>query len=167
MRWEDEGEASGVEHAGLGVESLAKKLGADEGMVATPGGDDAVNMQAIGGDEAANVIGGEVEEALDAIQFFSLPGSTALALEECFGGPGGAPEDAGGVGAGGHGVEILVELDGIDLLGFIHGEEQVGGGAHDPGMGLPGEELEAGTAKGVHVALGGMPAAARTDTLIQ
>jgi hypothetical protein len=34
-------------------------------------------------------------------------------------------------------------------------------------MGLTGEELEAGLAEGVHVALGRMPATARTDTGIE
>ncbi len=63
------------------------------------------------------------------------------------GGPGGAPEDTGGIGAGGHGVEVLVELGGGDFLGFIDGEEQVGGGTNDIGTRFAGEELEAGLAE--------------------
>src|SRR5512136_2498199 len=101
-------------------------------------GDDTIDMQAVGRDEAADVIGGEVEE--ESVLLLGLQGDATLTLEQGVGGPGGAPEDAGGVGAGGHGVEVLVELGGGDLLGFVNGEEQVGGGTNDFGAGLAGEE---------------------------
>ncbi len=136
-------------------------------MVAAAFGDDPVNMIAIGRNQAANIVGSEEEDALDTVRLLGLKGHAALTLEEGVGGPGGAPEDAGGVGGGGHGVEVLVELGGIDLLGLVDGEEQVGGGTDDPGIGIAGEELEAGFAQLVHVALGGLPAAARADTGIE
>ncbi len=122
---------------------------------------------AIGRNQAADVVGGEEEDTLDAVLFLGFEGNAALALEQGIGGPGGAPEDAGGVGGGGHGVEVLVELGGIDLLGFVDGEEQIGGGTHDLGVGIAGEELEAGFAQLVHIALGGLPAAAGGDTGVE
>jgi hypothetical protein len=136
-------------------------------MVAAPLGNDAVDVKAVGGDEAADVVGGEEEDALDAVLSFGLLGEAALALEEGFGGPGGAPEDAGGVGGGGHGVEVLVELGGGDLLGFVDGEEEVGGGTDDLGGCLAGEELEAGLTEGEEVALGGLPATAGANTGVE
>jgi hypothetical protein len=55
----------------------------------------------------------------------------------------------------------------INCLCFVNGEEQVGGGAHDHGVRLAGEELETGIAKQVHVAPGCMPAATRAETGIE
>ena len=163
----EQGEAGGGEHAGLGVDGLAEILGADAWMVAAMLGNDTVDMQAVSGDELTDIVGGEVEEALDAIALLGLQGNAALALEQGIGGPGGAPEDTCGVGAGGHGVEVLVELEGGHFLGLVDGEEQVGGGANDPGTRFAGEELQAGLAKLVDVALGGSPKMARADTSIE
>ena len=83
---------------------------------------------------------------------WALEGITALALQKGAGNPGGAPEDAGAILGGGHGVEVLVELGGIDQLGFIDGEEQVGDGTHDPGVLVTGEELEAGFPEFIFIA---------------
>jgi len=115
----DEGEAGGVEHAGLGIDSLAKVLGADKRMVAASFGDDAVNVKAVSRDQTTDIFGSEEEDPLEAILLLGLEGKTALALEERTGGPGGTPEDTGGVGGGGHGVEVLIELGGVDFLGFV------------------------------------------------
>jgi len=136
-------------------------------MVAAALGDDPVNMIAIGRNDAADILGGKEKEALDAILLLRMKGIAALALQEGAGSPGGAPKYAGGVGGSGHGVEVLVELEGGDLLGFIHREEQIGGGTHDLGMGFAGEELEAGFPQHIYVAVAGTPAETRTDTSIE
>jgi hypothetical protein len=136
-------------------------------MVAATFGDDTVNMGAVGRNQTTDIISGEEKDTLDAILLLGLEGKTALALKEGTGSPSGTPKDTGGIGGGGHGVEILIELGRVDLLGLIDGEEQVGGGTHDFGVGLTGKELQAGVTKRVHVALGSMPAAARADTGIE
>jgi hypothetical protein len=136
-------------------------------MVTAAFGDDTVNMLTIGRNQAADIIGGEKEEALETILLLGLKSNTALAFEEGAGSPGSAPEDTGGVGGGGHGVEILVELGRVDLLGFVDGEEQVGSGTNDFSRGVAGKELDTSSAKRVHVTLGGMPATARADTFVE
>ncbi len=163
----EEGEAGGGEHAGLGVEGFAEVLGADTRVVAAMLGDDPVDMQAVGGDELTDIVGVELEEALDAILFLGLQGDAALALEQGIGEPGDAAEDAGGIGAGGHGVEVPVELGDRNGLGLIDRHEKVGGGAEDIGTGSAGEELQAGLAELVDVALGGLPEVAGADTVIE
>ncbi len=156
----EEEEAGGGEHGGLGVDGFAEVLGADEGVAAAAFGDDAGDVEAVGGEEGHDVVGGVVEDALDAVLFLFLEGNAALTFEEGIGGPGGAPEDAGGVGGGGHGVEVLVELGDGDVLGFVDGEEEAGGGTDDAGGGFAGEELEAGLAEVVGEAAAGFPEAA-------
>jgi hypothetical protein len=151
----------------VGVDGLTKILGADTRVVAAMLGNDPIDMKAVGGDKLADILGGEIEEALKAILLLGKQGEAALAFEQGVGGPGGAPEDTRGVGAGGHGVEVLVELGGGDILGFIDGEEQVGGGADDIGAGFAGEELEAGLAEAVEIALGGLPEATRAEAGIE
>ncbi len=163
----DQEEAGGVEHARLGVDRFAVVLGANQGMVAAQGVADAVDMQAVGGDQPADIIGGVIEDALEAIHLLVAQGGAAFAFEEGIGGPGRAPENAGGVGAGGHGVEILIELGGQNRLGLIDREEKVGGGPDDLGARFAGEELKAGSPQDVHVALGGLPDAARADAGIE
>ncbi len=166
-RRNDHGEAGGGEHAGLGVDGLAVILGADKGMIAAMFGEDTLDMPVVGGDKLANIVGGEIEEALNAIALLGLQGDAALTFQEGAGGEGGAPEDAGGIGAGGHGVKVPVELENGDGLGLIDGEKKVGGGTEDIGTGLAGKELELGIAQLVEVAIGGFPKAARTDTGIE
>ena len=154
MRRKHEGEAGGVEHAGLGIDGLAKVLGEDEGMVAASFGNDAVDMEAVGRNQAADILGSVKKDALEAILLLSLEGDAPLALEQGAGGPGGTPKNTGGVGGSGHGVEVLVELKRVDLLGLVDGEEKISGGANDPGRRVTGEELEAGFAQQEHIALG-------------
>ncbi len=163
----NEGEAGGGEHAGLGVDGLAEVLGTDTRVVTAMLGDDTVDMHAVGRDEAADIVGGEVEEALNAVLLLGLQGDAALTFEQGVQGPGGTPDDTRGIGAGGHGVEVLVELEDGDGLGLIDGEEQVGGGAKNVGTGFTGKELELGLAKRVQVALGGFPEMARANTGLQ
>ena len=74
----EESEAGGVEHGGLGVDGLAEVLGADAGMVTTVFGNGTVHVQAVGGDEAADIVGGEEENALEAILLLGLQGEAAL-----------------------------------------------------------------------------------------
>lgn len=151
----------------MGVDGLTEVLGTDEGMVAAAFGDDTVNMLTIGRYQTADIISGEEENTLDAILLLGLEGDTALAFEEGAGSPGGAPEDTGGVGGSGHRVEVLVKLGGIDFLGFINGEKEIGSGTDNLGLRITGKELHASLAKQVHVALGGMPAAARAEAGIE
>jgi len=136
-------------------------------MVAAMFGNGPVNRESIGGDKLANFLGSVIEETLDAILLLVLQGDAALALEQGVGGPGSTPKEAGGMGTGGHGVEILVELGDGDILGFIDGEEQAGGGTHDAGAGFAGEELQAGFAQLVDVTTGGLPAETRADAGIE
>jgi hypothetical protein len=148
-----EGTASGVEHAGGVVKLFGEELGADEGVMATEAFDLFGNEATIGGDFAGDIIGGEGENALDAILELGFAGEAALATEEGIGGPGGAPEDAGGVGGGGHGGDVFVVAVDEDVLGFVDLEEEVGGGADNVGAGLTGEEEEAGLTEAVDVAM--------------
>ena len=117
--------------------------------------------------DATNIIGGKEKDALDAVQFLLTEGITALAFEKGAGNPGGAPENAGGVDGGGHGVEVLVKLGGIDQLGLVDGEKQAGGGADNPGALVAGEELEAGFAEFKFIACLGFPDMAGADTGIE
>jgi hypothetical protein len=136
-------------------------------MVTTMLGNDTINMGAISRNKEADVVGGEIKKALEAVLLLGKQGEAALALKEGIGGPGGAPEDAGGISAGGHGVEILVELSDGDLLGLIHGQEKISGGTNDLSTRFAGEKLEAGLIKLVDIALGGFPKMTGTDTGIQ
>ena len=136
-------------------------------MVAAMGGKDTLHVQGVRRDESTDIVGGEVEETLHAIALLGLQGNTALAFEQGVGGPGGAPEEAGGIGAGSHGVEILVELGNGDGLGLIDGEQEVGGGTEDIGTRLTGEELELGITELVEVTSGGLPQAARANASIE
>jgi hypothetical protein len=127
-------------------------------VVAAAFGDNPVDMSAIGWNQKADILGSEEENTLDAILLLGLKGETALPLKKSSGSPGGTPEDAGGIGGGGHGVEVLVKLGRIDFLGFVDREEQVSSGTHNTGGGSSRKELEAGLTKVINVALGGMPA---------
>lgn len=155
-----EGAASGREHAGGVVELFGEELGADKGVLAAKAGDLLGDELAVGGDHTGDVIGGEGEEALDAIFELGSGSEAALTTEEGFGGPGGAPEDAGGIGAGSHGGNVFVVALDEDILGFVDFEEEVGGGADDIGAGLTGEEEEAGLAEAVDVTMLTRPTAA-------
>jgi hypothetical protein len=93
----------------------------------------AVYEVAIGGHFLAHLIGGDHEEALEAVVLLELEGCALLTGEEGLARPGGAPVDAGGVGGGGHGGDVLVPLGDGDVLGFVAFEEVGGGGSdHDP-----------------------------------
>ena len=116
-------------------------------------GDLLGNEETVGGDFTGDIIGGEGENPPDAILKLGDLGQAALTTEEGIGSPGGAPEDAGGVGAGGHGGDVFIVTVDEDILGFVHFEEEVGGGADDVGAGLTGEEEEAGLAEAVDVAV--------------
>ena len=152
--WKNQGEAGGIEHAGFGVDGFTEVLGADERVVTSLFGNDTVDMKTVGGDEAADIFGGVEEDTLDAIGCLGLQGKGALTLEEGIGGPGGAPEDTGGIGGGGHGVEVLLKLELVDFLGFVDREEEIGSGTDNPGGGITGEKLEAGFTEVVHESLG-------------
>lgn len=163
----NQGQARSRKHTLLSVDGFAEELGADEGMVAAMFGKFTLHIGGVGGDEGKDIISGKVEETLEAILLLGLQGDAALTFEQGVGGPGGTPEDAGGIGAGGHGVESAVELSNADGLGFIDREEQVGGGAEDIGAALAGKELQLGFAELVGVALGGFPMAARADAGVE
>ena len=76
-------------------------------MVAALFGDYPVNINTIGGNEAADVVGGEKEDTLDTVQFLGAEGVTALALEEGIGSPGGTPKNTGGIVGGGQSYQSL------------------------------------------------------------
>ena len=52
-------------------------------------------------------------------------------------------------------------------MGFIHGEQEIGSGAHNLCGRFAGEELEAGMAETVHIAFGGFPETARSHAGIE
>ena len=58
------------------------------------------------GDFCTDFCGGDLEEALLAVRFLSFEGVALFAGEQCLGGPGSAPVDAGGVG-----VNLVSYLD--------------------------------------------------------
>ena len=148
-----EGAAGRGEHA-AGVDQLfGEELGADEGMMTTETGDLLSHEETVGRDFTSDVIGSDGKHALDAILKLSDLSQAALTTEEGIGSPGGAPEDAGGVGAGGHGGDVFVVTVNEDILGFIDFEQEVGGGADDVGAGLAGEEEEASLAEAIDVAV--------------
>ncbi len=148
-----EGAAGGGKHA-AGVDQLfGEELGADEGMVTPETGDLLAHEEPVGGDLPGDNISGECENPLEAILKLSGLGEATLTAEEGIGSPGGAPEDAGGVGAGSHGGDVFIVTVDEDILGFIHFEKEVGGGANDVGLGLTGEEEEAGLAEAIDVAV--------------
>ena len=70
--------AGGVEHAGGGVDLFVEVLGFDEGVLATPAGDDGIDVGAIGGEDLANVVGVDHEEAFAIVVFFGILGMTDL-----------------------------------------------------------------------------------------
>ncbi len=134
---EHQREPAGVEHSTHGIDLLIEVLCADERVLPALFLDHTLQMCGVLRHESGHIVGGVEEQALDAVRFLLEPGGARLAGEERLRSPGGAPEDARGVGAGGHGVELLVELGGVDILRFVHAEEQVGGGADDAGPGSP------------------------------
>jgi len=73
-RRKHQGEAGRVEHAGLGIDGFAKELGTDERMVAAFFSDNAVDVNAVSGNEKADIIGGEEEDTLDAVLLLRLEG---------------------------------------------------------------------------------------------
>ena len=124
-------------------------------------------MNTISGDDTTDIFGGKEEEALDAVQLLGAEGETALALEEGISGPGGTPEDTGGVIGGGHRVKILVELGRGDLLGLVDREKQVGNGTDNLGVRAAGVELNASPAQLIHQARAGFPTPTRANTGIE
>jgi hypothetical protein len=136
-------------------------------MVTALFANDTVNMDAIGGDEAADIIAGEEENALDAVSLLGVEGETTLALKEGVGGPSGTPEDTGGVVGGGHGVKVLVELGGGDLLSLVNGEKQVSNGTDNLGARAARVELNASFAQLINQTGAGFPASTRTNTGIE
>ncbi|MEJ2352274.1 MAG: hypothetical protein P8Y03_21015 [Anaerolineales bacterium] len=127
----------------------------------------AGEVLAIGGNLAGHLVGGEAKNAADAILPLGVLGSSELAGQEGAAGPGGAPEDAGGIGGGDHGGKILVPLGDADILGLVTLQEQIGGGADDAGGGRSGEEGNAGGTEAVDVAALLRPAAAADEVAFE
>ena len=163
----NESHAGSGKHAGLGIDGFAEELGADERVVAAMFGKDALHEGGVGRDDGKNIVGGEVEETPDSVLLLGLQGNAALAFEQGIGSPGGAPKYPGRIGAGGHGVEIAVELGYANGLGLIDREKKVGGGTEDIGTAFAGEELELSIAKPVGIALGRLPQATRADAGVE
>ena len=150
LRMEDEGHAGGVEHAGGGVDLFVEVLGFDEGVLATPAGDDGINVGAVGGEELADMVGIDHEDALAVVEFFQILGMANLLRKKGGAGPEGARQEAGGVGGGDHGMETALVKGGVDVLGFVDDEQQGGGGTNDVGFGVTGEEGYAGLIDEAH-----------------
>ena len=135
-----ESHTGGIEHASGGVDLFVEVLGLDEGMLATPAGDDGIDMGAIVGKYPADMVGIDHEDATAVVEFFGILSMADLLGEQGGTGPKGASEEAGGVGGGSHRNELTLVEGGGNVLGFIDDEEQGGGGADDVGFGVTGEE---------------------------
>ena len=110
-------------------------------MAATEAGDLLVDENTVSRHFLGDGGGIEVKTRRMPSCFLGFEGGVLLAGEEGLPGPGGAPEEAGGVGGGGHRVDFLVPLGDLDILGFVALEEEGGGGADDVGGGGAGEEV--------------------------
>lgn len=155
-----QGTAGGGKHSHLGIDLLTEILGADDGVIPAKVVDLGLQKNGIGGDLAGDHVAGDNPEAANAVGFLGEAGDTQLAGEERVGGPGGAPEDTGGVVGSGHGGKGLVEDGDGDVLGFVNGEEEVGGLTDDMGMGMGGQEGHLARTQGVFMPLRAFPEAA-------
>ncbi len=115
-------------------------------------GDLAGHKGAVGGDLGRHVVGGELEDAPDAVGLLRNPGGSFFPGQEGGAGPGGAPEDARGVGAGGHRGDVFIPLLDGHILGFVALQQGAGGGAHHVGHRRAREEEDARRAVAVDVA---------------
>ena len=138
----DEGEAGGVEHGKLGINLFAEVLGLDEGVVTTEAVDLGADEGTIGRMGGFDIAGGENPDPADAILRLEVESGALLTSKEGGGSPGGAPEEAGGMGAGDHGGKLAVVGGAEDILGFVDGEEEGGGGTDGVGAGRTGEKVD-------------------------
>jgi hypothetical protein len=162
-----EEQAGGVEHGALGVDLFAEVLGLDVGVSTTIAANLARDKLAIKGMNEGHIIGGESPETAEPVLFLVGFGAALLATEEGGGRSGGAPEDAGGIGAGDHRGKLAVIGGRADILSFVHREEGGGRGADGVGDGTPTEEMDAGPVKPNGKASLGVPATASEGVAIQ
>ena len=109
-------------------------------MLATPAGDDGIDMGAIVGQNPADMVSIDHEDATAIVEFLGVLSMTDLLGEKGGTGPEGASEEAGGVRGGSHGNELALVEGGGNVLGFVDDEKEGGGGADDVGLGVTGEE---------------------------
>jgi len=149
-RIKNEGHAGGVEHAGGGVNLFVEVLGFDEGVLTTPAGDDGVDMGAVIGKDAADMIGIDHKDTLAVVELFGILGMANFLREQGGTGPDGARQQAGGIGGSSHGQEFALVEGGEDVLGFVDDEKQRGSGTDDVGFGITGEEGNTGLVEQAH-----------------
>lgn len=125
-------------------------MGFDEGVLAAPAGDDGIDVEAVVGDDLADVVGVEHEEARVTVLFLGIAGMADLLGKESGGGPEGAGEEAGGVGGGSHGQELALVVGRGDILGFVDDQQEGSGCADDIGGGVAGEERDASEVEQAH-----------------
>ena len=153
-------QAGGWEHAAGGIKLFGEKLGDDEGVLAPEAGDLPGNEFVVGWNFGGDAFGVDAPDAADAVLFLGGLGGAQLSGQEGGGRPRRAPEDAGGIGAGGHRGDVFVPFGDFDVLGFVAFEQSFGGVADYVSGGCAGEEDEAGGFDAVDVAGFFFPAAA-------
>jgi len=96
------------------------------------------------------MIGIDHKDTLAVVELFGILGMANFLREQGGTGPDGARQQAGGVGGGGHGQEFALIEGGEDVLGFVDDEQQGSGGTNDIGLGVSGEEGNAGLVEQAH-----------------
>jgi len=113
-------QAVGREHAAFAVHLFGVVLRAHGGVRPAQAFHCFFHVAAVGGDFGGHIISGKPEDAPQAIALFSLAGAAQLLRQQRAAGPGGAPEDARGVGGSAHRRHVFFIFDAQHVLGFIH-----------------------------------------------
>ena len=134
------GELAAGEHALAGGDGQEAVLGTEERVLLAepqPLGLDVVAVVRAALGDGLPVEGEVAAEAVAAFQLEALLGEN---LQQGGAVPRGAVEDGSGVARGAHGAELLEELLGVDVLGLVDLQQQVGGCTNDVGGGIGAEE---------------------------
>ena len=149
-----------ADEAGLAGDGLEQVLGAEERVGLAEALALLVDEGGVVGVDLGQGLVVVLEVAADAVVLLGVFVDGDLVFEQGVAGPGGAVEDGGGVGGGGHGAEVFVVLGGVEVLGLVDLEGEGGGEADDVGAGVAGEEEDAGLAEADDVAVLLMPVGA-------
>ncbi len=144
-------DAAGAEHAAIGIDLLAEILGAHHGMIASQKRHLFGDVFAVFRHLGCHFLAAQLEDPLDMIAVFGTARAAQLAPQQGLAGPGGAPEDARGVGGSRHGRDLLVVFADGNVLGFVHFQQGGGCGAHDVAFGRGGKKGDARLADAVNV----------------
>ncbi len=106
----------------------------------------AAHVGAVGRHLGGHLLPRHHEHSRPAVTGLGLAQDANGAGQQGVGGPGGAPQHGGDVGAGAHGAKVLVPLFFVHVLGLVGLQQDIGGGAHDPGGRRGGEEQSPGAA---------------------